>query len=161
VAQLHRGVLAVVADDNQDRPAVALRRTQRLDDRVVEERAVADQCGDRPLGRAELAPTGRNISFPVIKAFDNKQIVYGVFLRSWPPMTKLLDQALAAARSLPPDAQDDIARVVLRLTGADDETPVPLRPEEQAAIAASKAAAARGEFATDEQVRAVWAKHGL
>ena len=34
-------------------------------------------------------------------------------------------------------------------------------PEEDAAVAASKAAAARGEFATDEQVRAVWAKHGL
>jgi predicted transcriptional regulator len=51
--------------------------------------------------------------------------------------------------------------VVLRLTGADEEPPVPLTPEEQAAIAASKAAAARGEFATDEQVRAVWAKRGL
>ena len=76
-------------------------------------------------------------------------------------MTKLLDQALDAARSLPPDAQDDIARVVLRLAGADDEPPVTLTPEEQAAIAVSKAAAARGEFATDEQVRAVWAKHGL
>ena len=76
-------------------------------------------------------------------------------------MTKLLDQAVAAARSLPPDAQDDIAHVVLRLTGADEEPPVPLAPEEQAAIAASKAAAARGEFATDEQVRAVWAKRGL
>jgi hypothetical protein len=76
-------------------------------------------------------------------------------------MTKLLDQALEAARNLPPDAQDDIARVVLQLTGADDEMPVPLTPEEQAAITASKAAAARGEFATDEQVRAVWAKHGL
>ena len=76
-------------------------------------------------------------------------------------MTKLLDQALAAARSLPPDEQDGIAHVVLRLTGADDEPPVPLTPEEHAAITASKAAAARGEFATDEQVRAVWAKHGL
>ena len=76
-------------------------------------------------------------------------------------MTKLLDQALEAARNLPTDAQDDIARVVLRLTGADDEPPVALTPEEQAAIAASKAAAARGEFATDEQVRAAWAKHGL
>ena len=76
-------------------------------------------------------------------------------------MTKLLDQALAAVRGLSPDAQDDIARVVLRLTGADDEPPVPLTPEEQAAIATSKAAAARGEFSTDEQVRAVWAKHGL
>jgi predicted transcriptional regulator len=76
-------------------------------------------------------------------------------------MTKLLDRALEAARHLPSDAQDDIARVILRLAGADDEPPVPLTPEEQAAIAASKAAAARGEFATEEQVRAVWAKHGL
>lgn len=77
-------------------------------------------------------------------------------------MTKLLDQALEAARSLSPDAQDDIARVVLRLAGTDDEaSPVALAPEERAAVAASKAAAGRGEFATDEQVRAVWAKHGL
>ena len=71
-------------------------------------------------------------------------------------MTKLLDRALEAARSLPPDAQDNIARVVLRLAGADDESSAQLTPEEQAAIVASKAAAARGEFATDEQVRAVW-----
>jgi predicted transcriptional regulator len=76
-------------------------------------------------------------------------------------MTKLLDQALEAARNLPPEVQDNIAHVVLRLAGADDEAPVPLTPEEQAAIAASKAAAARGEFATDEQVQAVWAKQGL
>jgi hypothetical protein len=76
-------------------------------------------------------------------------------------VTKLLDRALKAARSLPPAAQDDIARVVLRLAGAEDEAPVPLTPEEQAAVAASKTAAARGEFATDEQVRAVWAKHRL
>ncbi|MGH7054126.1 MAG: hypothetical protein ACREFA_09965 [Stellaceae bacterium] len=76
-------------------------------------------------------------------------------------MTKLLDQAVEAARSLPPDEQDDIAHVVLRLAGADDEPPVDLTPNEQAAIAASKAAAARSEFATDEQVRAAWAKHGL
>jgi hypothetical protein len=76
-------------------------------------------------------------------------------------MTKLLDRALEAARNLPAAAQDDIARVVLRLAGADDEPPVPLTPGEQAAVATSKAAAARGEFATDEQVRAVWAKHGL
>ncbi len=76
-------------------------------------------------------------------------------------MTKLLDQALEAARSLPPDAQDDIAHVVLRLAGVDDEPPVSLTPDEQAAVAASKAAASRGEFATDDQVQAVWAKHGL
>jgi hypothetical protein len=76
-------------------------------------------------------------------------------------MTRLFEQAVEAVRNLSPDEQDDIARVVLRLAGADDEPPVSLTPDEQTAIANSKAAAARGEFATDEQVRAVWAKHGL
>jgi hypothetical protein len=75
-------------------------------------------------------------------------------------MTKLLDQALEAVRRLPPSAQDDIARVVLRLA-RDDAEPVTLSSDERAAVSASKAAAARGEFATDEQVRSVWAKHGL
>lgn len=75
-------------------------------------------------------------------------------------MTKLLDQALEAVRVLPPDAQDDIARLVLQLT-RDDAELVALSPDEHAAISASKAAAARGEFAIDEQVRATWAKHGL
>lgn len=76
-------------------------------------------------------------------------------------MTELLERALVMARKLPVEAQDDIARVVLRLAGADDEPPLPLTKEEQAAIAASKTAAKRGELATDEQVRAAWAKHGL
>jgi predicted transcriptional regulator len=76
-------------------------------------------------------------------------------------MTKLLERALEAVRGLPPDAQDDIARVLLQLAGNDVAAPVALSTEERAAIAASKAAAERGEFATDEQVRATWAKHGL
>ena len=76
-------------------------------------------------------------------------------------MTKLLDDAMEVARTLPDDTQDSIARVVLRLTGNDDEAPVPLSPGERAAIATSKAAASRGDFATDDQVRAVWAKHNL
>jgi hypothetical protein len=76
-------------------------------------------------------------------------------------MTKLLDQALEAVRDLPPDVQDDIARIVLELAGHGDSVPVPLSADERAAIAKSKAAAARGEFASDQQVRSVWAKHGL
>ena len=76
-------------------------------------------------------------------------------------MTKLLERALQVARSLPSDAQDDIARVVLQLAGADDTQPVTLSNDERAAIAKSKNAAARGEFATDTEVRATWAKHGL
>ena len=77
-------------------------------------------------------------------------------------MTKLLDQALELARRPSPTVQDDIARIVLRLAGTDDDvSPHALTQAERAAVAASKEAAARGEFATDEQVRAVWAKHGL
>ena len=76
------------------------------------------------------------------------------------PMTKLLEQAIEAARQLPPEEQDDIARAIIQLAGAGDTKPVALTPEERAAIDKSKAAAARGEFATDEEVRAIWAKHG-
>lgn len=77
-------------------------------------------------------------------------------------MMNLLDQALQAARTLPAAAQDDIARIVLQLALPDAaEQPVALSPAERAAVRASKAAAARGEFATDEQIRTVWAKHGL
>jgi hypothetical protein len=76
-------------------------------------------------------------------------------------MTKLLDDALTAVRNLSPDEQDYIARAVLRLSGTDDGPPVMLSVDERGAIAASKSAAARGEFASDEQVRAAWAKHGL
>lgn len=75
-------------------------------------------------------------------------------------MTELLERAVQAARGLPPEAQDEIARLVLQLAG-EDELQIPLSEDERAAIAASKAAATRGEFASDEQVRAVWAKHGL
>ena len=74
-------------------------------------------------------------------------------------MTKLLDEALQAARALPALAQDDIARVILQLAGRDDTPPAILSAEERAAIKRSKAAAARGEFATEEQVLAIWAKH--
>ena len=74
-------------------------------------------------------------------------------------MTKLLDEALAAVRKLPTGTQDDIAGVVLRLIGKDEPSRVLLTTEERAAIAASKAAASRGEFATDEEVQAVWTTH--
>jgi len=77
-------------------------------------------------------------------------------------MTKLLEQALEAVRQLPAEEQDGIARTMLALAGETvNGEPVPLTADERAAIARSKAAAARGEFATEEQVRAVWAKYGL
>ena len=56
-------------------------------------------------------------------------------------MSEPLDDGLEAARNV--------------------RAPVALTADKRAAIAASKAAAARGEFATEEQVRAIWAKHDL
>jgi hypothetical protein len=75
-------------------------------------------------------------------------------------MTKLLEEALEAVRRLPTASQDEIARAMLALAGGGPE-PAPLTAEERAAIAHSKAAAARGEFASEQDVRDVWAKHGL
>jgi hypothetical protein len=75
-------------------------------------------------------------------------------------MTKLFEQAIEAARKLPPEEQDDIARAIMQLAGANEGAPIPLTPGEREAIARSKAAAARGEFASDDEVRTVWAKHG-
>jgi hypothetical protein len=76
-------------------------------------------------------------------------------------LTKLLDEAVEAVRRLPSADQDDIARAIMQLAGSDLPGPIVLSPQEREAIARSKAAAERGEFATDEQVLAVWAKHGL
>lgn len=76
-------------------------------------------------------------------------------------MTKLLQEALTAVRRLPPEAQDEIARAMLALAGGKSGDVYILRPEERAALAESEAEVAREEFATEEEVRAVWAKHGL
>ena len=75
-------------------------------------------------------------------------------------MTKLLDQAFQAARALPSDRQDELARLLLQLTGTE-QAGFELTADEEASFATSFAQADRREFATDEQVRAVWAKHGL
>lgn len=75
-------------------------------------------------------------------------------------MTELLNRAVETVRALPPEVQDELARVLLQLAGEDQPVYV-MTPEEEASFAESLAQADRGEFATDEQVRAVWAKHGL
>ena len=76
-------------------------------------------------------------------------------------MTKLFDRAIETVRSLPAEMQDEIARLVLQLAGDADQPVVELLPEEDASFDDSFAQAARGEFATDEQIRAIWAKHGM
>ena len=56
--------------------------------------------------------------------------------------------------------QDDLARILLQLAG-EDQPVIQLTAEEDASFEESLAQAERGVFATDEQVRAIWAKHGL
>ncbi len=75
-------------------------------------------------------------------------------------MTRLLEQAVEAVSALPDETQGELARILLQLAGVD-QPPYELTPEEAADLDASLAEAVRGEFATDEEVRAVWAKHGL
>jgi hypothetical protein len=75
-------------------------------------------------------------------------------------MTRLLEQAVEVVSALPEEAQDDLARILLQLAGVD-QPPYELTPEEVADLDASLAEAAKGEFATDEEVHAIWAKHGL
>lgn len=81
----------------------------------------------------------------------------GVYHRT---MTELLERAIARVRALPEAMQDDAARMLLLFAGEANEPVYRLTPEEEADLARSLAQAERGEFATDEQVRAVWAKHG-
>jgi predicted transcriptional regulator len=75
-------------------------------------------------------------------------------------MTKLLEQALETVRSLPPEMQDELARMLLQLAGKDQHL-LQLSPEEEGSLDESLAQADRGEFATDEQVQAIWAKRNL
>ena len=75
-------------------------------------------------------------------------------------MTKLLEQAVEAVRGLPPEIQDELARMLLQLAG-EDQPLLQLSPEEEESLDESLAQADSGEFATDEQVRGIWAKRNL
>ncbi len=70
-------------------------------------------------------------------------------------MTKLLDQAVEAARALPPKAQDAMARVMLNMV-ANEGPPEEIDPAHLADVLEGLAEARRGEFATDEEVAAAF-----
>ena len=73
-------------------------------------------------------------------------------------MTKLVEQAVAAISQLPPETQDDIARLMLALA---EGPPTPLTADEAAAISEAEAEIARGERAPPETIQAFWRAHGL
>ena len=72
-------------------------------------------------------------------------------------MTKLLEHAVDSIRTLPAEVQDELARLLLQVAGEEQPT-IRLTSEERADIADADAEIARGEFATDEQMRSLLAK---
>jgi predicted transcriptional regulator len=74
-------------------------------------------------------------------------------------MTKLLDTAIAKVRELPAEDQDAVAVAMLAMS---EETPVAALDEEtRAAIREGLEQARRGEFVPDEEIEALWKRHGL
>ena len=55
--------------------------------------------------------------------------------------------------------QDEVARMLLLFAG-EAEPLLQLTPEEEADLRKAEAEADRGEFASDEEVRAIFAKYG-
>ncbi len=72
----------------------------------------------------------------------------------------LLEHAFATVRNLPAEDQDRLAGLLLQLAGEEQPTIV-LGQTEAASLEESSGQALRGERASADQVRAVWAKHGL
>jgi hypothetical protein len=75
-------------------------------------------------------------------------------------ISKRLEKALEAVKRWPPDRQDVAAEVLEhmnRLTTA----PYQLSNEERADLEEALAEARRGEFASDAEVAAMFARHGL
>jgi predicted transcriptional regulator len=74
-------------------------------------------------------------------------------------MSELLEKAIEAVRLLAPEVQDDRARIMLHLTGNEDE-PEPIEPHDLSAIPEGLAQAECGEFTRDAEVEAVFRRFG-
>ena len=72
-------------------------------------------------------------------------------------MSKLLDQAVATVRALPPEDQDEIAHAMLALAGAEPE---PIDPSHLPAVLEGLTQARRGEFASPAEVEAAFRRFG-
>jgi len=76
-------------------------------------------------------------------------------------MTKTeIEAVLGRVRTWPSERQEDAARILLEMEAHGTEV-YRLSDEERAEIEASIAEADRGEFATDEEMAALWKKCGL
>jgi len=75
-------------------------------------------------------------------------------------MTKLLETGIDAIRNLPADEQNLAGELLLSLAEQSRRRPR-LTPEQVDDIQLALAEADRGDFATDEEMAALWKKCGL
>jgi hypothetical protein len=75
-------------------------------------------------------------------------------------MTKLLEQAIAKARALSDEEQDALALTIMAMA-EDNAALVPLDDATRDAIREGLEQARRGEFVPDEEIEALWKRHGL
>ena len=75
-------------------------------------------------------------------------------------MGDLMDQAIASLQQIAPEHRDEIASLVMDFVGEPRAT-FDVIAEDRAAIDEAEAEFERGEIATDDEIRAIWAKHGL
>ena len=74
-------------------------------------------------------------------------------------MTKLLEKAIERARQLPDDIQDSMALTLLTMAEMGGE-PEELDEETRAAIREGLEQARRGEFASTQEIEAIWRRYG-
>jgi hypothetical protein len=75
-------------------------------------------------------------------------------------MTKLLESGIDAVRDLPDDQQNRAGELLLSLAEQTKQR-IRLTPEQAEDVRAAIAEADRGEFASDEEMAALWKKCGL
>lgn len=72
-------------------------------------------------------------------------------------MTKLLEHAVKTVRHLPPEVQDELARMLLQFAG-EDLPRIKLTEDELADLLEADEEISRGDFATEAEVRVLWDK---
>jgi len=75
-------------------------------------------------------------------------------------MTKVLEDAIEKVRRLPEDRQAYAAEVLEQIDAAGSDLFI-IPDDHRAAVLEGLAQAERGEFATDEEMAALWKKCGL
>jgi len=75
-------------------------------------------------------------------------------------VTKRLELAIQAASAMPAAQQDVIAAELLDMIRDLSKSSYPLTQEERAELDAALDEVARGDFARDDEVAAMWRRHG-